>query len=96
MPVDTARLPAVGDPRTGDWLVTPQITAAGAPRAGDWLVTPQITAAGAPRAGDWLVTPQIIAVGLRLDDETIRVAMGHRLGAKTCESHVRVDSKNVS
>ena len=44
-------------------------------------------AAGAAHAGEWLLAPPITAVDLRLDDETIRVAVKHRLGAKTCEPH---------
>ena len=36
-------------------------------------------------AGDWQHAPPITAVGLRLSDEDIRIAVGFRLGSKTCQ-----------
>jgi len=37
------------------------------------------------------ILPNLItAVGLRLSDETIRVAVAHRLGSKSCEPHTSV------
>ena len=38
-----------------------------------------------PHAGDWLHAPLLTAVGLRLSDETIRIANGSRLGTKICQ-----------
>jgi len=44
-------------------------------------------AVSAPRAGAWLMALPIAACGLRLDDETVRVAVGLRLDAFKCELH---------
>src|SRR6218665_887021 len=41
----------------------------------------------APYAGDWLLALPIASCGLRLDDETVRVAAGLRLGVPLCEPH---------
>ena len=41
-------------------------------------------------AGDWLHAPPLTAVGLRLSDETIRVATGFRLGTIICQPHICV------
>ena len=41
----------------------------------------------APQAGAWLLALPITACGLRLDDETFRVAVGLRLGANICAPH---------
>jgi len=49
--------------------------------------TARLLAAAAPHSGDWLQAPPITAIGLRLNDEMIRVAVGFRLGANTCEPH---------
>ena len=48
----------------------------------------RLLAASAPHSGDWLqAPPSITAIGLRLTDEMIRVVVGFRLGANTCEPH---------
>jgi hypothetical protein len=48
----------------------------------------RILAAANAHSGDWLNTLPISSCGLRLDDEAIRVAVGLRLGASLCESHL--------
>ena len=40
-----------------------------------------------PHSGDWLLAPPITAVGLRMSNETIRIAAGLRLGTRLCEPH---------
>ena len=54
-------------------------------------------AASAPHSGDWLNALPITSCGLRLDNESIRIAVGLRLGCKLCEPHqcpcgVKVDA----
>jgi hypothetical protein len=44
-------------------------------------------AANAPHSGDWLNALPITTCGLRLDNESIRIAVGLRLGSKLCEPH---------
>src|SRR6218665_2435030 len=41
----------------------------------------------AQHAGDWLHSLPITSCGMRLSDETLRVAVGLRLGANICEPH---------
>ena len=47
----------------------------------------RLKAAATIHAGDWLHAPPIKAVGLRLSDEDIRIAVGFRLGSRTCQPH---------
>jgi hypothetical protein len=47
----------------------------------------RLKAAFSPHSGDWLNAPPITSVGLRLDDESIRVAVGLRLGSSLCSPH---------
>ena len=47
----------------------------------------RLLAAALQHARDWLQALPISAVGLRLSDEAIRIAVGYRLGIKTCEPH---------
>ena len=47
----------------------------------------RLLAGRAPHSSDWLLALPISSCGLRLDDETIRVAVGLRLGADICEPH---------
>ena len=47
----------------------------------------RLLAVRAPHSSDWLHALPISACGLRLDDKTIRVAVGLRLGADICEPH---------
>ena len=56
-------------------------------RAADDYSLARLTAVAAPHAGDWLHAPPLSAVGLRMDDETVRVAVGLRLGATLCTPH---------
>ena len=37
------------------------------------------SAAVAPHGGDWLLAPPVSSYGLRLADESVRVAVGHAL-----------------
>ena len=45
----------------------------------------RLLSACADHSGDWLNAPPITAVGLRLNDAMIRISVGTRLGARTCE-----------
>ena len=47
----------------------------------------RILASKAAHTGDWLNAQPITSIGLRMSNETIRVAVGLRLGAKLCEPH---------
>ena len=47
----------------------------------------RLLAVRAPHSSDWLHAPPISAGGLRLDDDTIRIAAELRLGADICEPH---------
>ena len=47
----------------------------------------RILASKAAHTGDWLNAPLITSIGLRMSNETIRVAVGLRLEAKLCEHH---------
>ena len=60
----------------------------------------RLLAVTAPHAGDWLHALPISSCGLRLDDETIRVSVGLRLGLNLCEPHrcpcgLQVDSRGT-
>ena len=59
-------------------IVTSKVEAELINRATTQLDKAWLFVTGAARAGDWLLTSPITAVCLRLYDETIRVAMGHR------------------
>ena len=47
----------------------------------------RLKAIAAPHAGDWLLALPVTNCGLRLDDESVRVAAGLRLGVQLCEPH---------
>ena len=47
----------------------------------------RLKAVFSPHAGDWLNAPPITSIGLRLDDESLRVAVGLRLGTSICSPH---------
>ena len=49
----------------------------------------RILASKATHTGDWLNASPITSIGLCMSNETIRVAVGLRLGAKLCEPHQR-------
>ena len=48
----------------------------------------RLRAAAEPHSGDWLLAPPITAVGLRMMNETIRIATGMRLSISICEPHL--------
>ena len=47
----------------------------------------RLRAVASPPASDWLFALPIAACSLRLDDETVRVPVGLRLGVNICEHH---------
>ena len=55
--------------------------------ARDQIDRARLLAVAAPHASDWLNALTIASCGLRLDDESIRVAIGLRLGLMICEPH---------
>ena len=59
------------------------------------LYQARLLAAAAPHSGDWFLAPQITAVGLRMTNETIRIATGMRLGIGICEPHLCPCEKQV-
>ena len=52
----------------------------------------RLRAVASGHAGDWLHAASITAVLLRLSDEAIWVAMGHRLKSTTCQPHTCICS----
>lgn len=48
----------------------------------------RLLAVSAKRSSDWLHALPIASCGLLLENEAVRIAVGFRLGAKTCEPHV--------
>jgi len=52
----------------------------------------RLLAAQAPHSGAWLFATPITAIGLRMSNETIRLAVGPRLGTRyVSHTHVRVE-----
>ena len=47
----------------------------------------RLLAVAAPESGAWLRALLVSALGLRMDDDTARIAVGLRLGAPTCGPH---------
>jgi hypothetical protein len=47
----------------------------------------RLIAAAAPHSGDWLHTLPIASCGLHLDNDSIRIAVGLRLGSALCQTH---------
>jgi len=76
-----------------DGLVATNYQSAILSRAQSTVDRARLLAAASPHSGDWLHAPP--AVGLRLSDETVRIAVAHRLGCKACESHSCVCGKAV-
>ena len=56
----------------------------------------RILSASSPHSGDWLMASPITSIGLRLSDEMIRIAVGFRLGLRTCEPHTCLCGKEVN
>ena len=55
--------------------------------APDATTRARLLAVSAPDAGAWLSAPPLTAAGLRMDDETVRIATGLRLGTALCAPH---------
>ena len=55
----------------------------------------RLRAAEVPHSGDWLLAPLITAVGLRMTNETIRIATEMRCGISICEPHLCPFRKQV-
>ena len=47
----------------------------------------RLLVASAPHIGDWLHAHPLLTCGLRLDNETVRVDVGLRLGTSLCDPH---------
>ena len=55
--------------------------------APDDMARARLLAVSTKESGEWLHALPISSVGLRMDDNTVRVAMGLRLGSTLCRSH---------
>ena len=55
----------------------------------------RLLAVSSEHSSDWLHALPLSACGLRLDNETIRVCVGLRLGAKLCERHTCICGEQV-
>ena len=67
---------------------------------GDKLNVARLTSVSAPHSGDWLNAMPISACGLRLDNETVRVALRLRLGVDLyvphdCPCGALVDARGI-
>ena len=47
----------------------------------------RLLAAGSSESGAWLQAPPISSLGLRMSDDTVRIAVGLRVGAPLCQPH---------
>ena len=47
----------------------------------------RLLAAAAPHSGDWLHTMPIASCGLHMDNDSVRIAVGMRLGCALCQAH---------
>ena len=56
----------------------------------------RILSASSPHTSDWLMAPPITSIGLRLRYKMIRIAVGLRLGLRTCEPHTCPCEKEVN
>ena len=68
--------------------------------ATDSTTKARLLASSVPESGAWLSVPPLTAAGLRMDDETIRIATGLRLGILLCAPHTcqcgaRVDARGI-
>jgi len=64
--------------------------------ATDLVVRARLLAACSPGSGDWLEALPLSSVGLKMDNETIRIAAGFRLGAPIVRPHVCVCGATVA
>ena len=64
--------------------------------ATDHAVRARLLAACSPGSGDWLDALPLSSVGLKLDNTTIRIAAGLRLGAPIVQPHVCVCGSTVT
>ena len=64
--------------------------------ATDHVVRARLLAACSPGSGDWLDALPLSSVGLKLDNATIRIAAGLRLGAPIVQPHVCVCGSTVT
>ena len=55
--------------------------------SGDTQSLARLRAVTSDHSGDWLNAPPLTAAGLRMDNNTVRVAAALRLGAPTCSPH---------
>ena len=55
----------------------------------------RLKASFSQHAGHWLNALRISSLGLRLDNESIRIAIGLRLGTNLCSAHVCPCGENV-
>ena len=53
----------------------------------DTIHKARLLAAAAPHSGDWLHTLPIASCGLHLNDDSVRIAVGLRLGCVLCQTH---------
>jgi len=58
--------------------------------ATDHVIRARLLAACSPGSGDWLEALLLSSVGLKMDNKTIRIAAGFRLGAPVVLPHVCV------
>ena len=74
--------------RAGSWQGPPPLHANRLlSEAADDTERARLLAVAAPESGAWLRALPVSALGLRMDDDTVRIAVGLRLGAPTCGPH---------
>jgi len=64
--------------------------------ATDHVVRARLLAARSPGSGDWREALPLSSVGLKMENETIRIAAGYRLGAPIVRPHVCVCGATVA
>mgnify|MGYP003428660133 CR=1 FL=1 len=62
----------------------------------DHVERAQLVVSCSPVSGDWLHALPLASVGLKMDNTTVRIAAGLRLGAPTVRPHVCVCGKMVT